>query len=125
MEAKQILIVEDDSSIVGALLAKLEMEGFLTISAKNGEEGLELALNNHPDLILLDIIMPKMNGITMLQNLRADQWGKDVPVVILSNLSEADKNIDVVDANIQAYLIKSDWTLKDVVDKIKVILGVN
>lgn len=121
---KKILVIEDDLSLAGALIAKLDLEGFVTMNAKNGEEGLELALSNHPDLILLDIIMPKMDGITMLKKLRADSWGKDAPVVILSNLSDADKNIDVVDSSAQAYLIKSDWTLQDVVSKVKEILKI-
>jgi DNA-binding response OmpR family regulator len=121
---KKILVIEDDLSLAGALIAKLDLEGFVTMNAKNGEEGLELAFSNHPDLILLDIIMPKMDGITMLKKLRVDSWGKDVPVVILSNLSDADKNIDVVDSSAQAYLIKSDWTLQDVVSKVKEILKI-
>ncbi|MBP9802581.1 response regulator transcription factor [Patescibacteria group bacterium] len=122
MEEKKVLLVEDDSALSGALIAKLNAEGFLTLLAKNGEEGLDLAFDNHPDLILLDIIMPKMDGVTMLKKLRLDTWGKDVPVIVMSNLSEADKNIDIVDADIQAYLVKSDFPLADIVEKIKSVL---
>ncbi len=122
MEEKKVLLVEDDSALSGALIAKLNAEGFLTLLAKNGQEGLDLAFDNHPDLILLDIIMPKMDGVTMLKTLRLDTWGKDVPVIVMSNLSEADKNIDIVDADIQAYLVKSDFPLADIVEKIKSVL---
>jgi DNA-binding response OmpR family regulator len=122
MEEKKILLVEDDAALSGALIAKLNSEGFFTLMAKNGEEGLDLAFDNHPDLILLDIIMPKMDGVTMLKKLRLDTWGKDVPVIVMSNLSEADKNIDIVDADIQAYLVKSDFPLADIVEKIKSVL---
>lgn len=123
-EEKKILIVEDDVALSGALLAKLSAEGFNTIVAKNGEEGLEMAINNHPDLILLDIIMPKMDGIAMLKQLRADLWGKEVPVIILSNLSDADKNVNIVDGDVKAFLVKSDFPLADIVTKIKEILSV-
>ncbi|MBT4349350.1 response regulator [bacterium] len=119
MKDKKILIIEDELSLARALSAKLIDQGCDILEAKNGEEGLSMALDQHPDLILLDIIMPRMDGISMLKKLRVDDWGKDVPVIILSNLSDGDKSIDVVDGDISAYLVKSDWKIEDIVDKIK------
>lgn len=124
MEEKKILLVEDEIALLDALVLKLNSEGFTTLIAKNGEEGLKVALDNHPDLILLDIIMPKMDGITMLKKLRTDSWGHDVPVIILSNLTDADKNVNIVDSSVEAYLVKSDMPISDIIGKIKEVLKI-
>ncbi len=116
---KKILIVEDEESVINILSDKFSQEGFEILKARNGEEGLELALEKHPDLILLDIIMPKMDGITMLNKLREDEWGKEVPVVVLTNLSAADKKTKRVEKEVNEYLIKADWKLDDVVKKVE------
>ncbi len=96
-------------------------EGFDVLQAKNGEEGLQSALGNHPDLILLDIIMPKIDGITVLKKLRVHQWGSSVPVIVLTNLSSV-----VVDKEVQEdvseFLVKTEWDLADVVTKVKEVL---
>lgn len=117
--SQRILIVEDDSVLRNVLVDKLSLEGFSCLEAKNGKDGLDIALDKHPDLILLDIIMPKMDGITMLKKLREDTWGKTVTVLILTNLSEPKDISDSVTENITGYLIKSDWKLQDVVYEIK------
>jgi len=116
---KKILIVEDEVSLLNVLSEKLKLEGFEVLEAKNGEEGLDLALKRKPDLILLDIIMPKMDGVTMLGNLRENNWGKHVPVIILTNLSSGSDILKAVEKKAFSYLIKSDWKLEDVVKKIK------
>ena len=88
--AKKILIVEDEASLRKALVEKFQREGFETFLAFDGVEGLDQAERIQPDLILLDIIMPKMDGMTMLKKLReSGDWGKQVPVIILTNLSSA------------------------------------
>jgi len=117
----KILIVEDDAPLLGALHDKLTHEGFETLGAKNGKEGLEVALREHPDLVLLDIIMPVMDGITMLKKLREDAWGGKVPVIFLTNLSaDAEKINQAITRDEPAYyLVKSDYKLADVVEKIK------
>lgn len=122
---KKILIVEDEEVLLGALTEKLTNEGFDTISARDGEEGLGTALKEQPDLILLDIIMPRMDGLTMLEKLRqASPWGKDVPVLILTNLSPGDDTLKQVVRDEPAYyLVKTNWTLEEVVVKIKERLG--
>lgn len=115
----KILIVEDERVLAGALMDKFEKEGFTTSVAFDGEEGLEAALNAHPDIILLDIIMPKMDGLTMLERLRRDDWGANVPVIMLTNLSDELKVTEAIKNGSFDYLVKSDWTINDVVDKVK------
>ena len=117
---KKIIIIEDESSLRNILVEKLNLEGFDVLEARNGEEGLDLTLSQKPDLILLDIIMPKMDGITMLKKLRGDSWGKKVPVIILTNLSSGTENLELVEKKVFSYLVKSDWKLEDIVKKIKV-----
>ena len=121
---QKILIVEDELPMLNALKDKLTAEGFQAIGAKNGQEGLDLALKEHPDLILLDIIMPKMDGITMMKNIRADLWGSKVPIIILSNLNPDNNVIKTIeDNNPSFYLVKSDWNINDIVTKIRDLLN--
>ena len=101
---------------------KFSREGFSILEAKNGEEGLALALKNQPDIILLDIVMPKMDGMTMLKRLREDgEWGKTVPVILLTNLTSADEGRirDVTELEPAYYLVKTHWTLEDIVAKVR------
>jgi DNA-binding response OmpR family regulator len=104
---KKILIIEDEKPLARALELKLTHEGFEVKSAFNGEEGLEVALHEHPDLIMLDIIMPVMDGITMLKKLReANEWGKTVPVIFLTNLGADDEKImKAIADNVPAYYL--------------------
>ena len=120
---QSILIVDDEVSLRNALSDKLRHEGFIVLEAKNGEEGLNVALRDHPDLILLDIVMPVTDGITMLKNLREDEWGRDVKVIMLTNLDGNGKVADAIIWGTQDYLVKSDWKLEDVVAKIRKRLG--
>ena len=115
----KILIIEDDLPALNALIEKFSREGFSTLEAKNGEEGLESALKNRPDLILLDIVMPKMDGMTMLKKLREDEWGKHVPIIILTNLNENEKIAEAIAEGSYKYLIKSDWKIEDIVAKVR------
>ncbi|MFA6594394.1 MAG: response regulator [Candidatus Buchananbacteria bacterium] len=116
---KKILIIEDEPSLAEALRQKLTKEKFDAVVAKDGQEGLVTALKNKPDLILLDIVMPVMDGLTMLEKLRQDKWGKNVPVIILSNLNEADKTAEAMAKGVYDYLVKSDWKLEDLVKKVR------
>ncbi len=120
---KKILIVEDETSLLKALTTKFAKEKFSVLLGHDGEEGLELALTEHPDLILLDIIMPKMDGLTMLERLRRDSWGKDVPVIMLTNLSDETKVTEAIKNKSFDYLVKSDWNINDVVKKVRERLG--
>ena len=122
-QKKKILIVEDDRSLRHALEEALGREDLTTLVAKDGEEGLAVSLKSHPDLILLDIIMPKMNGVKMLKKLREDIWGKTVPVLLLTNDADPEHMRETLKDNATDYLIKSDWEIEDVVKKLKTTLS--
>lgn len=122
---KKILVieeVEDEASLRNVLRDKFTLEGFSVFEARDGEEGLEIALREHPDLILLDILLPKMDGLTMMQKLReANDWGKKVPIILLTNLSANDERINkaITENEPAYYLVKSDYTMNDLVGKIR------
>lgn len=120
---KTILIVEDDTELREALKTALTYEKFNVLTADNGETGLGMALDKHPDLILLDVIMPRMDGLETLKRLREDIWGKKAPVIIMTVLDDLEKIAEVVSAGGDEYVIKSDVTLGTLVGKIKARLA--
>jgi len=111
--------VEDEQSLMGALKEKFTSEGFNVLTAENGEQGLAKAIEHEPDIILLDIILPKMDGLTMLNKLRHDGLAKDIPVFILTNVDDNEKIATAVDNMVQGYFIKSDQKLEDIVDAVR------
>ena len=125
MNNKKILIIEDEPSMLNVLNDTFQSQGFEILKAKNGEEGLTVALKDHPHLILLDVLMPKMDGLTMLEKLRQDEWGKNAKVIILTNVNaETDRTIKAIVENQPSYyLIKSDVKLDEVVSKAHEILS--
>jgi two-component system, OmpR family, response regulator len=117
---KTILIVEDELPMLKALSDKFLLEGFDILEAKDGAEGLKAAIEKKPDLIILDIFMPVMDGKTMFEKLREDEWGKNVPVIILTNLNPDDETLDELMKNGPSYyFIKSKWKLEELVGKVK------
>lgn len=121
---KTVLIVEDEKSLREAVADTLRRRDFLLIEARNGREGLEIALAKHPDLILLDLIMPEMDGMAVLKKIRRDAWGRKVPIIILTNLSAINGNVaaDAIAHTPTHYLIKANWKLHDIVGKIEEVL---
>jgi len=121
METRQstILIIEDEPDVREALKTVLEQQQFAVLLAEDGEVGLTMALQEKPDLVLLDITMPKMNGIEVLKSLRADDWGKGVKVIVMTVLDDLSKVAEVLEAGGDEYLIKSESTLESIVEKIK------
>ncbi|MBU0661170.1 response regulator [Patescibacteria group bacterium] len=120
---KTLLIVEDEPTLYKALEMKFKSVGFTVLVAHDGAQGLEMAHEKKPDLILLDIIMPKMDGISMLEQLRKTSAGKKIPVIILTNLSDSFKVEDALKNGVHDYLVKSDWHIEDVVSVVKERLG--
>lgn len=122
---KKILIIEDEPSMLNILNDKLLETGWETLQARNGEEGLTIALEKHPDLILLDLLMPKMDGSTTIHKLREDDWGKTVPVIMLTNVSpDTDTALkDILKTQPAFYFVKSDIDLATLVEKIKEVLS--
>jgi DNA-binding response OmpR family regulator len=121
---RKLLIVEDDPGLNSALYDEFTHFGFTTFKAMNGMEGVQVALKQHPDIILLDMIMPQMDGMATYTEIRHDEWGKTVPIIFLTNLNpnEQMKNAVAGDQNVK-YMLKSDTPLetlvKNIVDLIK------
>lgn len=122
---KKILIIEDDALILNGISDKFTYEGFLVIKAKNGQDGLNLALKERPDLIVSDILMPKVNGLSFLEDLRKDDWGKNARVIIWSNSHNSTTIDKAKKLGATDFLIKSDWEYRGVVDMARQILGMN
>ena len=120
-----ILVVEDETSLREALSLTLTHEGFKVLTAENGTQGLKIALDAKPDLLLLDIRMPEMTGFQMLTRLRdSGGWGLHVPAVFLTNISmsDDDEKADVANLEPKMYIVKSDTSMQDIVAKVKTIL---
>lgn len=121
---KKILIVEDELAYLKLLNSQLTQKGYKVIEAINGQKGLEKVKSENPDLILLDIRMPVMDGMAMLNLLRKEEKGKDTKVILLTNLEPDDKIItEVVKDQPSYYFLKSDIQFNDLLDKIKELLG--
>tara|TARA_B100000745_G_scaffold293405_1_gene235274 strand:- start:546 stop:923 length:378 start_codon:yes stop_codon:yes gene_type:complete len=116
---KVLLVIEDELPQRKALCEKFGNEGFATLEAQNGEEGLEMALKEKPSVIVLDVFMPRLNGIEMAHKLRQDEWGKDVPVIILSNMSDMERVQQAMEEGIFNYYVKSDTPIDSIVEKVK------
>lgn len=119
----KVLIVEDDPLIVKMYNAKFLHEGFSVVTAEDGLTGLNLALKEVPDFIVLDIMMPQLSGIDLLEKLRADSKGKNIPVIVLTNLSEKDEEERALTLGAKEYLLKANLTPGEVVTKIKQYLS--
>lgn len=117
---KKILIVEDEPALLRVLADKFSNEGFSVLEAKNGLTGLKMALEETPEIILLDILMPELDGMEMMKRLReANDYGRKVPIVILTNL-DADEKITWAVAKDEPayYLIKSNVDMDEIVEKV-------
>ncbi|KKU64087.1 MAG: Response regulator [Candidatus Amesbacteria bacterium GW2011_GWC1_47_15] len=120
---KILLIIEDDLVLARMYQTLLQNHGFDAKTAADGEAGLKAALKIHPDLILLDIRMPKMDGMTVMHNLREDKWGKTAPIIILTNLDLTDERLTrVVKDQPSYYLIKANNSPEQVLEKVTEIL---
>ncbi len=116
---KHILFIEDEPSLQKSLGDILRQEGFDVSSALDGEKGLEDAKKKHPDLVLLDLILPKMSGFDVLSALKKDEGTKDIPVMVLTNLEGLGDVQKALDLGATTYLVKSDYHLQDIIEKIK------
>ena len=122
-DEKKVLLIEDESVLLELLSDKFKDSGFKVLCAQSAEAGIKLAMKFHPDLILLDIILPKMDGLTMLKKLRGDSWGKNVPVIVLSNLSDQKRVSEAMRIGVYDFLIKSNVKLSDVVEEVREVLS--
>ena len=120
---KKILIIDDDEVFKKTLSAKLELLTYEVIWASDGEEGLAKSISEKPDLILLDMKMPKLDGIGFLKKRQADQDLPKVPILITSNISTIDKISEGVSLGVKGYIIKSNETLDTIVKEVERILN--
>ena len=115
----KILIIENEPATRRILSDKLKLENFLISESSNGLDGLEKALTEHPDLIILDLFMPKMKGMEVLKNLHADDWGQLVPIIILTNQNDDPHILEAIKDKNCEYLLKTSHNLASIVKKIK------
>ena len=120
---KKILFIEDESALQKTFGEILKQEGYEMISALDGEVGLRLAKNQKPDLILLDLILPKAHGLEVLKQLKGDKETKEIPIIVLTNLEEIENVNKVLELGATTYLVKAQYTLEEVLEKIKKALG--
>ena len=116
---KKILFIEDESAIHKTFSDALTKEDYEITSALDGEIGLRLAKEKKPDLILLDLVLPKLNGFEVLKALKADEATKAIPVIVLTNLEQMEDIQRVIDLGARTYLVKSNYDLAEVVAMIK------
>jgi DNA-binding response OmpR family regulator len=115
----KVAIVEDDQAISQMYRFKFEAEGYTVETAENGKLGLALAEHMKPDIILLDIMMPVMTGDQMLEALRASEWGKNIKVIILTNMGEQEIPPKVKELGVSGVILKADMTPKQVAEIVK------
>lgn len=120
----KIAIIEDDPVISQMYRMKFEADGFEVELANNGKRGVALAETFSPDLILLDIQMPEMNGVEALKIIRSKSWGKDIPVIILTNLGEEESSKEIRTLGVKSYIVKANLTPRQVVQRVKDALGI-
>ncbi len=115
----KITIIEDDPTIGQMYRMKFEADGFEVRLAGNGQVGVKVVEQFQPDVILLDLQMPEMNGVEALQVIRKHNWGKTIPVIILTNLGEEEAPNELRDLGVHSYIVKANYTPRQVVEQVK------
>ncbi len=121
--AQKILFVEDETALQKTIGDILKQEKYKVVSAMDGEAGLQMARTEKPDLILLDLVLPKMHGFEVLKALKADEATKYIPIIVLTNLESMGDIEKALELGATTYLVKASYTLEEVVQKIKKTLG--
>jgi DNA-binding response OmpR family regulator len=120
---KKVLFIEDEFTLQKAMAETLTKAGYKMVQALDGEAGLRLAFSEKPDLILLDIILPKMDGFQVLEKLKKEEETKNIPVIVLTNLGSAEDIERSLSLGATTYLVKSDHAIEDVLTKVKQAIG--
>ena len=121
--AKKILLIEDNESYASVLTQKFAHEELEVIVAGDGQEGIQKAIEHQPNIILIDLLLPKMNGLQVMEEIRKSEWGKHMPLLILTNLNPDEEIKRSIEKNKPAYyLIKPEVKLQDILEKINIIL---
>ena len=121
-EKIKILLIEDDPFLLNMYATKFELENFKVVMAEDGEKGLKTAIKEIPDIILLDIMLPKMDGFEVLKGLKEEKSTQAIPVILLTNLSQKEEVERGLSMGANDYLIKAHFMPSEVVDKIKEVL---
>lgn len=122
---KTILLVEDEPVMIKLLADGFKTQGFNVLQGHDGEEGVALALEKHPDLVILDLSMPKMDGMTAMKKIRETEWGKKVPIIVLTNLGANDEIMSgVIQTEPSYYFMKTEWQIDKLVEKVKQELNI-
>jgi len=116
---EKILFIEDEAALQKTFGDILGAEGFQVISAIDGEIGLRLAESEKPNLIILDLILPKLHGLEVLKNLKGNKETQNIPVIILTNLGDLENIEKALELGATTYMVKSDYTLDDIIEKVK------
>ncbi len=116
---KKILFIEDELILQKTFTNLLQNEGYEIISALDGKTGLQLAKEKKPDLILLDLVLPKMHGFDVFKKIKEDEETKNIPIIVLTNLEEIKDIEKALELGATTYLVKARYTLEEVVEKIK------
>ena len=122
---KKILFVEDEEALQRSIAEMLEQNGFRVLRAMDGELGLALAEKELPDLILLDLILPKKNGFEVLADIKKNQATRNIPVIVLTNLEGTEDVERALSLGATTYLVKANYNLADILEKIKAVLNSN
>lgn len=122
-DGEVVLVVDDDLTLRELYAERLKQEGYVVIESDNGDDAVKKALDQLPSLIILDIMMPKTNGIDVMKKLRADEKTKGIPIVILTALIQEVDKVKSLMTDKDAYLIKSEQMPKDVIDRVNVSLA--
>lgn len=123
-KSKKILIVEDDALTLTMLSDTLKNEGFDVVEAIDGREAIDFAVKECPDLILLDIIIPEVDGLDVFKRLREEGCCKDTPIILLTNFEKTDAIAEALELGKCDFMVKTDWEIKDIVKRVKTHLGV-
>lgn len=120
---KKILFIEDEAALQEAFGDVLKQAGYNVISALDGEAGLRLAKSEKPDLIMLDLMLPKIHGFEVLEKLKQDPGTKDIPVIVLTNLEKVEDVDKAIELGAKTYLVKMQYNLEEVIEKVKKTIG--
>lgn len=120
---KKILIIDDDMTFLKTVRGTLEAEGYAVAEAHDGVEGLRIFKQENPNLVLLDIVMPKLGGIEFLKILQKDKGSQPLPILITSNFSGIGKIDEGLELGIRGYIVKSNESLKTIVNSVNLLIG--
>ncbi len=124
MTNSTVLIADDDESMREMYSTAFSAAGINVIIATNGNQCVELALKHHPNAILVDILMPELNGHEAVSKIRLDEWGKTAKVVYLTNMSDAENVVHAVEQKTEKYIVKANTSLKEVVNQVRLAMHI-